>query len=257
MTVSLQNKKIVITREAGQAKLFTEKILQHGGVPIEMPLLKISVKDHPENEEILRNLADIEWIFFTSANGVAAFFTLAARHDVNLEDFHSKKFAVVGHKTEDVLKTYGFTADFIPTVYNAKTMATEFLAAVGAIHSILLVRGNRSLAILPTEFSDHGVIFAAMEVYETVFYAENKEALNQLLLKNDYDFLTFTSPSCVEAFYEMATEKMNQKCVCIGTTTERSAIELGFTDILTAEEFTIDGMIAAMSDYLARNEKEK
>ncbi|RDW21653.1 uroporphyrinogen-III synthase [Oceanobacillus chungangensis] len=250
MAISLQNKKIVITREAGQAKLFSEKILKHGGIPIEMPLLKISVKDHIENANILRNLATFEWIFFTSANGVSAFFTLASRYEVDLEKLHAKKFAVVGHKTEDVLNTYGFTADFIPTVYNAETMASEFLAAVGTVDSILLVRGNRSLAILPTAFSENDVIYAGMEVYETVFNEDIKKALNQLLTEDDYDFITFTSPSCIEAYHEMAKEKVQQKCVCIGTTTERRAIELGFTDILTAEEFTIDGMIEAMSNYL-------
>ncbi|RDW19324.1 uroporphyrinogen-III synthase [Oceanobacillus arenosus] len=253
MTFSLQNKKIVVTREATQANLFTEKILQYGGIPIEIPLLKISVKQNPKNVELINRIADFEWIFFTSANGVKAFFTLASHYKVDFEKLHTKKFAVVGHKTEDVLNTYGFTADFLPTVYNAETMADEFLTAVGTLHAILLVRGNRSLPTLPTELLRHGVLFATIEAYETVFNAESKGALNRLLLDNDYDFITFTSPSCVEAFQEMATESMKQKCVCIGTTTEKRAVELGFTDILTAEQFTIDGMITAMCQYLAEN----
>lgn len=254
MSISLHGKKVLITREEKQAKEFSSKVLAYGGTPVEVPLLKISCKEQDENKRIFPNINRYEWLFFTSANGVNCFFQLAKRYQTDTAILKYKRLAAVGHKTEDALKKFGFVADFVPTTYNADTMANEFLSRYTVSDPILLVRGNRSRDVLPIEFSKHGMVYDSVRVYEMAYNYQVTDCLNATLRENTFDFITFTSPSTVDAFAEMTAISGQETCVCIGTTTKRRARELGFTSILTPEEFTIDGMLLCISNYIAQEE---
>lgn len=254
MSVTLHEKRILITREENQAKEFSEKIIQYGGKPVEIPLLKISCKDEPENKQLLQNLHHYNWIFFTSANGVACFFNLISQYRWSRKVLENIRFATVGHKTAQILESYGYKSDFIPSVYNADAMVTEFAEKFTVIDEpLLIVRGNKSREILPDWFAKHKIRFDAIEVYETMDNIRVKDELNHLLNKNKLDFITFTSPSAVEAFIKMNGSQIpkNQVYVCIGTTTKQRAFELGIINTIAPELFTIDGMLERMSDYIA------
>ena len=252
----LDNKKVLITREKKQAQIFSEKILRSGGIPIEVPVLEISCKDKEEieNKHIFDDLGRYQWIFFTSANGVDCFFKLINTDKKNV--LASSKIAVVGHKTEIALRKHGFHADFIPTTYNAEVMASEFLEKYSTDKPLLLVRGNLSRTVLPYQFSKHGLTVDLIEVYKTSYNLDIKKTLNKYIIENEIDFITFTSPSTVDAFIEMVEEKSlhDKVCVCIGTTTEKRALEHGFTETLVPDQFTIEGMIDCISDYLVMKE---
>ncbi|WP_249870959.1 uroporphyrinogen-III synthase [Oceanobacillus saliphilus] len=252
MEPSLHESKILITRGAKQAKALSDKVIALGGIPIEVPLLRISCKEEAENSQILHNLHRYKWIFFTSSNGVDCFIQLMEKY--HLENLQDIKFAAVGHKTEQALKDYGYVPSFIPSIYNADVMAAEFLKDFKDEGPVLLIRGNRSRDVLPTEFSKHELSFDVLEVYETSFNYDAKDQLNELLKKNEIDFITFTSPSTVEAFVEMAEVIPEKHYVCIGTTTEQRALEFGFKSLITPQEFTTDSMLQAISNYINRKE---
>lgn len=253
MSVTLHGKKILITREKKQAEEFSKKLLQLGGIPVEVPLLQISCNDKPENEQVFKKLHQYKWIFFTSANGVECFFQLAKKYNCIDDGLSKSKFAAVGHKTADCLKEQGYQADFIPSIYNAEIMVREFTANYSRMDEpVLLVRGNRSRDVLPVWFNEQGIAFDEMEVYETMYNFEVESELNQALEQEKPDFITFTSPSIVEAFFEM---KKNQVAgspvfVCIGTTTSARAADFGIIQPLIPEDFTIDGMLDGISNYL-------
>ncbi len=254
MSVTLHEKRILITREENQAKEFSDKVIQYGGKPVEIPLLKISCKDEPENKQLLQNLHHYKWIFFTSANGVACFFQLINQYRWMRNVLENIRFATVGHKTAQTLESYGYKSDFIPSVYNADAMATEFTEEHTVLDEpLLIVRGNKSRETLPDWFTKHQIRYDAIEVYETVHNIRVKDELNQLLNKNNLDFITFTSPSAVEAFIELSSSHIpkDQVCVCIGTTTKQRAFELGILNTIAPELFTIDGMLERISNYIA------
>ncbi|WP_404453707.1 uroporphyrinogen-III synthase [Oceanobacillus kapialis] len=252
MLPSLQGKNILVTREAGQAELFAKQINQSGGNPVIVPLLKITCKESDKAREILTNLSHYNWIFFTSANGVDCFFDLRSGIDSNSVRIHAN-IATVGEKTSIALQEYGYKANFTPKLYNANTMATDFLQEYTNPGRILLIRGNRSRSVLPEEFRKHGIRFDTLEVYDTHFNFARKKQLNQELRENEIDYITFTSPSTVEAFCEMVDGiPKTVPCICIGSTTSKRAEELGFQYILTPETFTIEGMIHCIRDHIKK-----
>src|SRR5699024_9561022 len=123
MMISLQNKKILITREKHAAEKFAELITAFEGVPIQTPLLQINC------------------IFITSKNGVDCFF----QQGISIANC---RIAAVGPKTTQAIEAYGYHVEFIPTVYNAETMAQEFLEIYEDSGAVLFVRGNLSRGVL-------------------------------------------------------------------------------------------------------------
>ncbi|TRM12845.1 uroporphyrinogen-III synthase [Lentibacillus cibarius] len=254
MPFQLHGKKILITREEKQAKLFSHKVRKLGGIPIEVPLLQILCKGGREEMELLQRNEQFSWLFFTSVNGVHCFFTLLNHYGAATEEILAgSKFAAVGHKTARELEKHGFQADFIPSVYSAETMTKEFtLPNTYTDKPILLIRGNRSRNILPDWFKEQGIPFRQMEVYETGFNFAMKDELNRQLQQNKPDIITFTSPSSVEAFMKMkeTQDKTDALIACIGTTTEERAMDFGLRNLLIPDEFTIDGMLDKMGSYI-------
>src|SRR6056297_1145277 len=112
---SLAGRNILVSRARSQAANLSEKIRQAGGTPIEVPLLRFSLRNNQENKQLLAQLHEYAWIFFTSSNGVKFFFELWKRE---ADDWPEKlNIGVVGEKTEEMLKQYGQSADFIPSTY--------------------------------------------------------------------------------------------------------------------------------------------
>lgn len=251
MSFPLENKNILVTREKSQAKQFSDLLIERKANPIEIPLLKIDCI--PVSEQLSKmNFHQIEWIFFTSAHGVNCFIKQMKDHSL-LENL---KIATVGHKTELALKKFGFAADFIPSTYNAKVMAKEFLQTFPEANHLLLVRGNISRKELIEAFTKHGVTFDTITVYETNLHLEMKETLVNALNEHQFDFLTFTSPSTVQAFYTIVKDEesfdkfLQIPTVCIGTTTEKYALELGFQRTYIPDTFTIESMVEKMEQIV-------
>lgn len=251
--LTLQGRRILVTREKTQAQSLSREIALRGGVPIEVPLLKISCQYFKGDYPIWNRLETYEWLFFTSANGVHCFFKQLKDKNLPLHTLDHSLIAAVGHKTENALKEYGYQADFIPTVYDADTLAREFFHKFpDVVGPFLLIRGNKSLELLPTVFRMKNIAFDSIVTYETSANIDIKDTLITTLQKYNIDIISFTSPSAIDVFVELGGLQfvnINGPIACIGTTTEKRALEVGFTNTIVPKEFTIEGMIAAIETY--------
>lgn len=257
MSQPLQNKQILVTREEKQAKSFSNKIREQGGLPIEVPLLKISCKHVEEPKKITKLLSECEWLFFTSANGVYCFLSMIGSVKKWNKLVNQCRIAVIGDKTAVALREFGHKAHFIPTVYKASVMAEEFLSKYPEVERVLLIRGSLAREELFNRLKKQDLLVQALEVYDTVFNYEVSSELNNQLQLNLFDFLTFTSPSTVEAFVHMAHKQQYSHIpiVCIGPTTKEYAEKYGFTKIITPKQFTIEGMVEQMTLFKRKEDK--
>lgn len=235
----LKNKNILVTREATQAIEFNQGIKTELGHVLSAPLIKINPVKFKKVD-----LTNYDWLFFTSANGVKCFMSQTK----NCENLENIRIAVVGHKTEDALKEYGIKADFIPTVYNAVEMSKEFFSTYPLANDILLVRGNLSRNVLPEYFSKREIDYEMIVVYETVINKAIKSKLNYIFKTEKIDYITFMSPSTINSFLELLDDKyhpgaLDTKVICIGTTTEKIALENGFKNVSIPLHFTAGSML--------------
>ncbi|ALX48220.1 uroporphyrinogen-III synthase [Lentibacillus amyloliquefaciens] len=252
MASPLECKKILITREKNQAEELATKVVQRKGVPEQVPLLNITCHHDQGFAGLIQKENPYKWLFFTSANGVHCFFRLMQNNGLNRDIFSEAKFAAVGRKTGWALESYGYQADFVPGIYNAESMTNDFFNDYDHLEEpVLLVRGNWSRDTLPRWLEGLGVQYQSLEVYRTGHHYAMKDNLNTKLAQNDLDAITFTSPSCVNAFVDMKEADINPglPIVCIGTTTAERATELGLDNLLIPEEFTIDGMLVKLEEF--------
>ncbi|WP_026906346.1 uroporphyrinogen-III synthase [Paucisalibacillus globulus] len=255
MEFPLFGKNVLVTREASQAKLFTEQLLKNGAEVVEVPLLKIACKCSKENIKELRHLDKFNWVFFTSVNGVDCFFDMLEKNSMHIPNV---KIAVVGHKTEEALNRYGYQAEIVPSRYDGETLVKEFLEKYEDIGQVLLVQGSRSRDVIEKGLSEAGIIYQTLVVYETIYNMDAREQLQKVLETTMFDFITFTSPSTVEAFAKLSNIEIPNDTivVCIGTTTEVRANQLGLTNVISSKLFTIEGMIRVMCDITNREDQK-
>lgn len=247
MEFPLSGKTVLVTREKTQAKKLTALLQDKGATVLEIPLLKISCKETVDNVEAIHQLDTFDWLFFTSVNGVQCFFSLLEQHNIQLPEV---KIAVVGHKTEEVLHQYGYRAAIVPTIYNGETLIQEFLATYEEINNVLLVQGNLSRDVIAEGLKKANIPFQTIVVYDTVVNEDSQGELQQQLQTKELDYITFTSPSAVDAFVTFAGNRVpsKTKIVCIGTTTEEKANALGFVNTMSPEMFTIEAMVQIMCE---------
>src|SRR5699024_12870850 len=177
----------------------------------------------------LKDLSAYDWIFFTSANGVNCFFSWLNAININYHHLSGCKWAVVGHKTERALKTHGYFAHFIPTTYNAKTLAHEFSITYPKAQSIVLVQGNLAKETIQNKLLNFNYKVDRLDVYQKIKNVYVRSRLNSKK-KEEIDFLTFTSPSTVDAFFIMLDNLSYKKmlCTCIGTQMEKQHEEMEY-----------------------------
>ncbi|MBB6451933.1 uroporphyrinogen-III synthase [Salirhabdus euzebyi] len=249
MTLPLQGKRILVTRGKKQSNSMSRLIKKYGGEPIEVPLITFDLVLSENTKRIMADLEKFDWIFFTSANGIHYFYESLKRYDLAIP---SAKIGVVGKKSDEILSQYGLTATFIPDEYSAAEMGRVFTENFHA-KNVLLVQGSLSRNVLENALIEHCIPFSTVTVYTTKYNDSAKELLQKVLTDQHLDVLTFTSPSCVDAFFALGGDSANKYketvSICIGTTTEKEAQKKGFTHVLTPSNFTIPDMIHTLVQY--------
>jgi uroporphyrinogen III methyltransferase/synthase len=240
--------KILITRPRNQADSFAETLSAAGFKPVYFPVIEI--RPFEENFALDRAIARLgcyDWVIFTSVNGVEAFFEhMSPRHhgDVGV------KFAAIGPKTAQALESRGVHPDFVPKEY----VAEAILPGLGDLRGrwVLLPRAEIARKALPESIAAAGGIPHEIAVYRTVLAEPDPDGLARL--RSGVDAITFTSPSTVRSFVEIVHREgidplhlpNNPIIVCIGPITQKAAEEAGFSSSIVAEEYTMEGLLAAI-----------
>lgn len=252
-SLPLHNKKVLVPRGAKEAKSFSCLLEKFGGIPVEIPLIAFRpVKMDETLCKRLENLYTYDWIIFTSKVTFETFQTFV--NSEQLKDF--PKIAVIGKKTEEVLESNGLKAEFYPSKYVAEVFVEEFLPYVHSGMKILIPKGNLAREHIANTLRKCGAIVDEAIVYENYLPEESKERLGEILAKKQLDILLFTSPSTVDNFMEVVTEKHLEKQIencligCIGPVTEQRLTYYGLPVHASPKVYTVEEMVNSMNAYI-------
>lgn len=236
--LALKGKTILITRAAAQSKDFIFELNALGATTISLPLIKNTATNQSELVALF-NAQKYDWLIFTSTNAVQFFFENINPSEINC------KIAVVGEKTQKALKAIGLPTAFLPSQYTAKQLAKEL--PISKNDAILIPRSDLAKNVSVKILEKRGCTVKTISIY-----SNSSINYSQLELTNIFnqkiDYITFTSSSTVDSFIQLGICVENEKAICIGPETAKTAIENNLKVAAIANPHTIQGMVKAISN---------
>jgi uroporphyrinogen III methyltransferase/synthase len=250
----LSGKRIVVTRTRKQASVLSNKLRAFGAQVIELPTIRIEPPtDLREFAELVQNAHIYDWIVFTSANGVEAFFEIFFKLYDDAREIGGARIAAIGPATAQRVKDFHFHVDLQPDEFIAEAVAKEFQKH-GSLENvrILVVRAEKARDVLPKELSAAGAIVDEAFAYRTVAETRDTTGARRQLAAEGADLITFTSSSTVENFLALGLPwPKGMQLASIGPITSKTARDHGLKVDVEACRHDIDGLVEAIRRFFA------
>ena len=250
----LFGQRVVVTRRSEQAGIFAQRLTELGADVLEVPTIKITMPTEKDAiVDCLLELNSYDWLVFTSANGVTAFFDIFFRRFQDLRDLGGARIAAVGPATAAKLRELHLQVDLMPEEYIGKKIADAFKKYQHIDNvKMCLLRAEVVNSDLPDALHELGAIVDDIAIYKTVPETEDATGAGERLLEAGADWVTFTSSSTVEHFHtrfdlpKLVKKFPQLKIASIGPETSKAISALGLSPTLEAKTHTTDGLIAAL-----------
>ena len=247
----LLGKRIVVTRTRKQASVLSNKLRALGAHVIELPTIRIEPpSDLREFAELVQDAHMYDWIVFTSANGVEAFFGIFFKLYEDAREIGGVRIAAIGPATAQRVKDFHLHVDLQPDEFVAEAVSREFKKH-GSIENlrILLVRAEKARDTLPKELSALGAIVDQAFAYRTVPETRDTSGARRQLAEDGADLITFTSSSTVENFLALGLPwPKGMRIATIGPITSKTVRDQGLKVDVEAHRHDIDGLVRVIRE---------
>lgn len=248
----LLGKGVVVTRAREQASGLVKIMRDLGACVYEFPTIAIEPMDNDaEVEEHLLQLGRWDWLVFTSVNGVKHFWKRLEEIGLDSRMLGGIEVAAIGPATADALRERGIIPDFVPEKYVAEHVVEGLLKLGIQGKNVLIPRAKVAREVLPEELTKAGCNVKVLPVYETKLAEESGEAIEEAMALGKINYVTFTSSSTVENFFDLVRKETVKGCpevkiASIGPITSNTLSGFGFEADVQPEDYTIPGLVGAI-----------
>jgi uroporphyrinogen III methyltransferase/synthase len=239
----------VVTRTRKQAGALSESLRGLGADVWEIPTIRIEEpSDMMEFGQLVQDSHGYDWLIFTSANGVDAFFRMFFKLYDDARDIGGIRIAAIGPATAARVRELHLKVDLQPAEYVAESIVKAFKES-GSIENLrmLLVRPEEARDVIPQELARLGAIVDEAIAYRTVPETGDMTGGIERLRSEGADLITFASSSSVENFMKLKLELPEGiKMASIGPVTSKTMRELGLTVDIEARRHDIPGLVEAI-----------
>ncbi len=252
----LFGKRILVTRTREQASKLVEGLEELGAECLEIPTIKIVPPESFEAlDEAISRLEEFDWVVFTSVNGVRYFFERLWEKGKDARSLFKAKVAAIGVATAELIKNYGLLVDLLPKEFRAEGLLEAFSQEDLAGKKILIPRALEAREILPEKLREMGAEVVVAPAYRTILPEESAEEARRAL-QEGVDVVTFTSSSTAKNLLKMLGEEAKSLLsktllASIGPITSDTLRKAGLNPAIEAREYTIKGLIEAISEYFS------
>jgi uroporphyrinogen III methyltransferase/synthase len=254
----LFGKRIVVTRTRKQAGALSEQLHQLGADVIELPTIRIEPPaDLRAFAELVQDAHAYDWIVFTSANGVSAFFEMFYKLYDDTRDMGGARIAAIGPATAQRVRDFHLKVDLQPDEYVAEAVVREFKKE-GDLENlrILIARAEEARDLLPKQLETLGAIVDVAFAYRTVAETDDRTEAKSRLATEGADMITFTSSSTVENFLALGLPwPHGMQVASIGPITSQKARDRGLTIAVEAKRHDIPGLVEAIRTYFVGRDR--
>jgi uroporphyrinogen III methyltransferase / synthase len=249
----LFGRRIVVTRAGGDAAGLIERLRAIGAEVIGVPVIATAPpSSYAVLDKAITEIGSFDWIIFTSAKGVDAFMQRLRRLHRDIRELGKAAIAAIGPATAARVADYALTVEAMPSEYRAERLidALTPMRIEGA--RILIPRAEVAREVLPEMLREVGareVVIAP--AYATVRpEATARQHLRGLIELETIDLVTFTSPSTVRNWIELAGDAGRRfKAAVIGPITAEAARAHGLDVAVEAAIYTVDGLVEAIEKH--------
>jgi uroporphyrinogen III methyltransferase / synthase len=252
----LFGRRIVVTRTRKQASALSAKLRILGADVYELPTIRVEQSENPmEFGELVRDAFQYDWLIFTSANGVDAFFDMFYRLYDDARSIGNVKIAAIGPATAQRIKHFHLSVDVQPKEFIAEAII-DGLLEFGSVENLkfLLVRAQGAREVLPKRLAELGAIVDEANAYRTVPETTDASGALERFQAEGADLVTFTSSSTVENFLALKLPWPPQmKTASIGPITSETMRKHGLPVDVEAARYDVDGLVGAVLKLYAKS----
>ena len=236
----------MVTRSAPQAPVLVGMLHRLGADTVEAPAIRI--EDPDDGGQALRaaaaRLGTYDWVIVTSVNTVERLVPLLGDPPYA----GPTRLAAIGPGTAGALARAGLHVDVVPERYVAESLLDAF-PPPSRRRRVLLPRAAAARDALPDGLRAAGWEVDVVEAYRT---AQGQPSPQALASAAGADAITFTSPSTVRSYLELAGPGAVPPVVaCIGPVTAAAARESQIDVAVVADVHTMEGLVDALAARLA------
>jgi len=253
----LFGKTLFLPRPAEQGRVTAHAIRERGAEPLVIPMIEIAPPPDPARlDRAIDELDRYAWVLFTSANGVERFFRAIADKGRDARALGRARVGVIGPKTALALERFGIRPDLVAREFIGEGLARELVERAPR-GRVLLARALVARDALPDALTAAGFEVDVVPVYETRPASDAVRArLSALLGAGGVDAALFTSSSTVtETLAALGANGRDMLAAVtvasIGPITTRTLEEAGVRVDVTAERYTVDGLLDALEGHIS------
>jgi uroporphyrinogen III methyltransferase/synthase len=259
----LFGRRIILTRSPERARELSDAIENLGAETVLAPTFRVGPPDDPEAvDRAAASIDRYDWVVFESAVAAARFLNALMRGPRDARALARTAICAIGPSTEEELSARGLKADVVIPELRVESIANSLIEhAPVSGRSVLIVRPDHERDVLAEALAANGAHVTDLVAYRTAADPPDSpaaQAIYRMLLDGKVDAVTFASPSAVQRFAaligpEQAADLLNTTVVAaIGPVTAAAAAQMGIKTQIVPDQYTVDGLVAAMARYFAR-----
>ena len=211
-TNPLLGRRIIATGTPVEAQLLRAELAPLGAVVLEWPMFVIKSPTHlREFAQLVQDAHSYDWVCFTSAEGVDAFFELFYKLYDDAREIGGAKFIAIGTETAARLKAFRFRIDLEVVEPAGETMPRKLEEAGGVENlRVLVVQEEEARDVLTKKISAMGGIVDEGFAYRIVPATREAGEVRPPLFEQGADLITFTTSRAIENFLTLGLPLPNE-----------------------------------------------
>ncbi|MCW5314045.1 uroporphyrinogen-III synthase [Nostoc sp. KVJ3] len=261
----LYGKRILVTAPRNYAYRLSEQIIKKGGFPIFMPTIETCyLSNYARLDTALKNIAEFDWIIFTSRNGITAFFHRINDLNIPVSIVQKCKLCALGKDAESLL-SFCSKVDLIPTESSPAGIVAE-LAKLPQIHETKVLIPTPQVVGLPepdivpnliTDLQKLDIEVTCVPTYITQGLDKSIYGIElNLIHQGIIDVIAFSSTAEVESFLTMVNSPSDyERCIvaCFGPYTTANAQNLGVNVSIVSRDYSsFEGFAEAIATFFSQ-----
>ena len=248
---------VLVPRTKEQSGEMSERIAEHGAVPVEVPTIAVEPpRSAAQMERAVKGLVDgrYQWVVFTSTNAVKAVWEKFCEFGLDARAFSGVKIACVGDSTAARVRDLGIEPELLPTGEQSSLGLLEVFPphddVLDPVDRVLLPRADIATETLAEGLAARGWEIEDVTAYRTVRAAPPAAEIREMIKTGGFDAVCFTSSSTVRNLVGIAGKPHTRTLIaCIGPRTAETAVEFGLRVDVQPDNASVIELVDALAAH--------